>query len=32
MQELPPELQQIQQKQGIGAMCALYDKALERLK
>ena len=32
MQELQPELLQIQQKQDVEAMCAFYDKALERLK
>ena len=32
MQELQPELLQIQQKQDVDAMCAFYDKALERLK
>ena len=32
MQELQPELLQIQQKQDVEAMCAFYDKALARLK
>lgn len=32
MQELQPELLEIQQKQDVEAMCAFYDKALERLK
>ena len=32
MQELQPELLQIQQKQDVQAMCTFYDKALERLK
>ncbi len=32
MQELQPELLQIQQKQDIDAMCAFYDKAIAKLK
>ena len=32
MQELQPELLQIQQKQDVEAMCVFYDKALARLK
>ena len=32
MQELQPELLQIQQKQDIDALCAFYDKALAKLK
>ena len=32
MQELQPELMQVQQKQDMDAMCAFYDKALAKLK
>lgn len=32
MQELQPELLQLQQKQDLDAMCAFYDKALGKLR
>ena len=32
MQELQPELLQIQQKQDVDALCAFYDKAIAKLK
>ncbi|HIW79269.1 MAG TPA: BTB/POZ domain-containing protein KCTD2 [Candidatus Bilophila faecipullorum] len=32
MQELQPELTQLQQKQDIDALCAFYDKAIAKLK
>ena len=32
MQELQPELLDLQQKQDMDALCAFYDKALEKLK
>ena len=32
MQELQPELLQLQQKQDLDAMCAFYDKALDKLR
>ena len=32
MQELQPELLQLQQKQDIDALCVFYDKAMERFK
>ena len=32
MQELQPELLQLQQKQDVDALCAFYDKALSKLK
>ena len=32
MQELQPELLQLQQKQDLDALCVYYDKALDRLK
>ena len=32
MQELQPELLQLQQKQDMDALCVFYDKAMDRLK
>ena len=32
LQELQPELLQIQQKQDVDALCAFYDKAIAKLK
>ena len=32
MQELQPELLQLQQKQDLDALCVFYDKAMDRLK
>ena len=32
MQELQPELLQLQQKQDLDALCVFYDKAMERFK
>lgn len=32
MQELQPELVQLQQKQDMDALCVFYDKAMERFK
>ena len=32
MQELQPELLQLQQKQDMDALCVFYDNAMERLK
>lgn len=32
MQELQPELTQLQQKQDIDALCAFYDKAIAKLQ
>ena len=32
LQELQPELLQLQQKQDLDALCVFYDKAMDRLK